>query len=141
MTLKLLLADDDQDDRLFFQDAVKASGIDVSLHSVTDGEQVISYLATADSLPDLVFLDLNMPCKNGRECLEEIRKDPQYKNLRVAVYTTSGEDREVANLEELGADIFIRKPNDFNLLCRLMADILNAHLENRVGKFEKYIYF
>ncbi len=85
--LDVLLADDDADDCMFFEDALKELPVKYTLKTVNDVVQLMHVLATyTSSLPDILFLDLNMPCKNGFECLEEIRKTERLKNLTVAIY-------------------------------------------------------
>lgn len=130
----VLLADDDQDDRLFFEDAVRATGLDINLSSVKDGEKLMESLMNPEkALPDIVFLDLNMPCKNGVECLKEIREIAKFKNLVVVVYTTSGEERDIQNVFDLGATVFIRKPNDFEKLCRVIDEVLRTDWKQSGG--------
>lgn len=141
MSLKLLLADDDQDDRLFFKDAVAKSGIAVEIDSVTDGEKLMQYLSNNRPLPDLVFMDLNMPCKNGSECLEEIRKSDDLNAVTIAVYSTSGEDRDVNMMFELGANIFIKKPNDFKLLCKIIEEVLTTDWKKSGLKNQRFTNF
>lgn len=122
-TLKVLLADDDTDDRIFFEKALLEIPISTQLTSVKDGEELMSYLnANADHLPDILFLDLSMPRKTGFECLSEIKENEKLKNLSVLVFTTSfvrGIDFEqtlINTLSKLGAQEYIRKPGDFEEL-------------------------
>ena len=78
--LKILLADDDESDRLLFKDAFKELKLKLGIHMVKNGVQLMDYLIkNEDDLPHLIFLDLNMPRKNGLECLTEIRNNPKYK--------------------------------------------------------------
>ena len=80
--LNFLLADDDTDDRYFFGKALKELSIPSTLTTVEDGEKLMDYLSeNSKQLPDVLFLDLNMPCKNGAECLTEIKNDQQLKHL------------------------------------------------------------
>src|ERR1051325_9789359 len=85
----ICLVDDDADDRFFFQTAVKK--IDGSYECITaqNGEDTLAKLRTATRLPDYIFLDLNMPFMNGKECLMELKKDERLKNIPVIIYTTS----------------------------------------------------
>lgn len=90
-TLKILLADDDDDDRLFFKEALEDIKIKTKVHTVNDGTALMEHLNQPGiPLPDMLFLDLNMPKKNGIQCLEEIRKDQRFKELTIAIYSTSG---------------------------------------------------
>lgn len=112
--IHLLLADDDEDDRLFFQDALDELSLVDSFKAVHNGEQLMQLLLNKDSqLPSLIFLDLNMPRKNGLECLTEIKSNERLKLLPVVVYSTSF-DMEIVNLlYKNGARYYIRKPAEF----------------------------
>lgn len=85
--LNILLVDDDKDDRFFFARALKALSIPTILVTISDGEQLMSYLSkNSEQLPDVLFLDLNMPRKNGNECLSEIKLNKKIKQLPVILY-------------------------------------------------------
>lgn len=94
----MLLADDDEDDCLFFKDAIEELPVNASLQTVNDGEQLMRMLNTKSmSLPDILFLDLNMPRKTGYECLSEIKLSEKLKTLPVVIYSTSM-DFDLVNL-------------------------------------------
>jgi DNA-binding NtrC family response regulator len=115
--LNILLADDDKDDRLFFKMALDASSIPTKLVSVADGEILMNYLSDNISLlPDVLFLDLNMPRKNGFECLTEIKNNKNLHKLPVIIFSTSFELEVVNQLYQNGAKYFIRKPAEFSQL-------------------------
>ena len=120
--LNVLLADDDEDDCLFFKVALEDLSVDSCLTTVNNGEQLMRELnARTERLPDIIFLDLNMPRKPGFECLREIKQDEKLKCLTVIVYTTSL-DRDVMDLlYENGAQHYIRKPGDFNQLKKVIS--------------------
>lgn len=110
---KILLIDDDADDRKYFVEAVQE--IDVAIECVTakDGEQALQLLRdTQFSLPDYIFLDLRMPKINGRQCLLQIKAEERLKTIPVIMYTTSREVEEMEELQSLGAVRFITKPSD-----------------------------
>jgi CheY-like chemotaxis protein len=112
--LSILLADDDKDDRLFFSMALDALTIPTELTAVVDGEKLMAYLyENTHQLPDVIFLDLNMPRKNGFECLLEIKLNPKMNKLPVIIFSTSFEQDVVNTLYENGAKHFIRKPSEF----------------------------
>ena len=119
--LNILLADDDKDDRFFFKMALDALTAPTRLVAVVDGEKLMDYLSeNAHQLPDVLFLDLNMPRKNGFECLSEIKSNPKLYALRVIIFSTSFE-QEVVNLLYLnGAQYFMRKPAEFAQLKRII---------------------
>jgi CheY-like chemotaxis protein len=94
--LHVLLADDDEDDRLFFKEAIDDIKMRTIVTIVNDGIELMEYLNNPEiSLPDVIFLDLNMPRKNGMQCLEEIRNDKILKNLTIAIYSTSSAERNI----------------------------------------------
>lgn len=124
----ILMAEDDSDDRLLAQDALKECGMLMDLRFVEDGVQLMDYLqrknkygqAGAAPKPTLIILDLNMPRKDGREALKEIKSDPVMRKIPVVVLTTSTADTDIARVYELGANSFISKPVAFNSLVWVM---------------------
>jgi CheY-like chemotaxis protein len=112
--LHILLADDDEADRMLFSEAFKELEIKINLQTVNDGTQLMKYLAVKDQLlPDFLFLDLNMPRKSGIECLKEIRSKAGFKDISIAIYSTSASDRYVDEAFSIGATVYILKPNTF----------------------------
>lgn len=120
-TIRILLADDDLDDCLLFKEALEQLPLSFHLVSVHNGEQLMQLLhQEKDQLPDMLFLDLNMPRKNGFKCLSEIKENEKLKQLPVIIYSTSF-DQEVVNLlYKNGAQHYIRKPNDFLEIKRVI---------------------
>jgi len=111
----ILLADDDTDDCYFFKVALEELMLSTNLTTVQDGEQLMKLLTKETSgLPDVLFLDLNMPRKNGFECLSEIKLNKRLKPLSVIIFSTSFEHEVVNLLFENGALYFIRKPSEFS---------------------------
>jgi CheY-like chemotaxis protein len=120
-TRQILLADDDKDDSMLFQDALDEIPLSTHLTTVFNGEQLIEYLnKTEEQLPDILFLDLNMPRKNGFACLSEIRRTEKLKLLPVIIFSTSYEPEIVNLLYKNGAQFYIRKPNNFTQLKKLI---------------------
>src|SRR4051812_32115664 len=108
--LHILLADDDKDDRFFFGKALQAIPILTDLVTVEDGKKLMEHLLkNPKRLPDVLFLDLNMPRKNGSECLAEIKDSPKIKQLPVIIYSTSLHEDVADLLYEKGAHYYIRK--------------------------------
>ncbi len=133
--LNVLLADDDKDDRLFFKMALDALSTPTELETVVDGEKLMVYLAeNPKNLPDVLFLDLNMPRKNGFECLTEIRQDKTLKNLPVIIFSTSYEHEVVNQLFINGAKYFMRKPAEFSQLKIIIEKTVSLILEKDVAK-------
>ena len=110
--LRILLADDDKDDRFFFKTVLNDIPIETHLTTVFDGEQLIDYLSkNSKNLPDVLFLDLNMPRKNGHECLVEIKLNEKFKQLPIIIYSTSLDEMIAEGLYKNGAYHYIRKTN------------------------------
>ena len=121
-TLKynLLLADDDEDDRGFFKEALDELSFPVNLTTVNDGVELMDLLLnTTGNIPDILFLDLNMPRKSGFECLKEIKKIDKLKHLIIIVFSTSLDSNIVDLMYENGANYYIQKPagNSRLFLC------------------------
>ncbi|MFP9115725.1 response regulator [Flavobacterium sp. RHBU_3] len=126
--LQIMLADDDEDDRLFFKEAFEEVKIKYEISTFNDGEQLMDYLNTPDSvLPDIVFLDLNMPRKSGMECLREIRQNDRLKKISVAIYSTSSSEQDIEETFTTGANVYIKKPNDFNMLKKVLSDVVHIN--------------
>src|ERR1035437_11098897 len=112
--LNILLADDDIDDFIFFKEALEELKLSTHLTVAHDGEQLMQLLTDKTSkLPDVLFLDLNMPRKNGFECLSEIKGNEKLKQLPVIIFSTSFEEEVVNSLYKNGAQYYIQKPPVF----------------------------
>jgi CheY-like chemotaxis protein len=124
----ILMADDDADDRLLAKDALDECRLPGNLHFVENGEELLDYLhhrekyagGTDAPRPGLILLDLNMPKKDGREALREIKSDPDLRQIPVIVLTTSQADTDIAQIYDLGANSFITKPVTFESLVQVM---------------------
>lgn len=119
--INILLADDDTDDCLFFKEALEELPVSTHLTTVHDGEQLMCWLnKTKDVLPHVLFLDMNMPRKRGVECLAEIRLDEKLKQLPVVIFSTSFDKDLVDQMYDSGANYYLRKPNDFSKLKKII---------------------
>tara|TARA_R110002020_G_scaffold167376_1_gene355626 strand:+ start:515 stop:961 length:447 start_codon:yes stop_codon:yes gene_type:complete len=135
--IKLLLADDDVDDRFFFKDSLSKIPIETNLTTVTNGVELMNLLLTSKTaLPDVIFLDLNMPMKSGFECLAEIMAHEKFKNLPIIIYSTSMDEPVVNSLYEQGAFHYIRKPGEYSKLKDVIFKGLNS-LTDRTFKPSK----
>jgi CheY-like chemotaxis protein len=127
----ILLADDDEEDRMLAADAMHASRVANDLRFVEDGEELLDYLYKRGRFtepgsaptPGLILLDLNMPRKDGREALREIKADPDLRRIPVVVLTTSKAEEDIYRTYDLGANSFITKPVSFDGLVAVMRDI------------------
>ncbi len=129
----ILLADDDEDDRLLTTDALRAAKVANELKTVCDGEELLDYLhhrgkyapPAVSPRPGLILLDLNMPRKDGREALREIKADPNLRSIPVVILTTSRTEDEINHTYDLGANSFMAKPVTFESLVQAMAIVTN----------------
>ena len=113
--INILLADDDTDDCMFFKEALKELLLPTDLTAVHDGEQLMQLLTNETTeLPHVLFLDLNMPRKNGFECLSEIKNNKKLNGLPVVIFSTSFDNEVVNRLHKSGALYFIKKPSHFS---------------------------
>jgi CheY-like chemotaxis protein len=129
--LNILLADDDADDCLFFEEAISELVPPTTFTAVHDGEQLMKLLSNKiNKLPNVIFLDLNMPRKNGFECLTEIKKNKALKDLPVVIFSTSFEQEVVNQLYQNGAHFFIRKPSEFSLFKKIILYAITLMKEN-----------
>ena len=127
-SIVILMADDDADDRLLAKDALAECRLANELHFVENGEELLDYLHRRGKYvnlanaprPGLILLDLNMPKKDGRESLKEIKDDPRLRTIPVVVLTTSNADTDISRIYELGANSFITKPVSFDSLVEVM---------------------
>jgi CheY-like chemotaxis protein len=132
--ITILVADDDPDDRLLIADAFTEASLTNILSFVRDGEELLSYLRREGvhvdaSRPGIVLLDLNMPKKDGREALAEMKSDPELRNIPVVVLTTSKAEEDVLRTYDLGVAGFVVKPVSFEGLVELIAGLANYWFE------------
>lgn len=132
----VVMADDDADDCALMRDAFRESGFDGRLEVVGDGEQLLAYLRRCasertrapDAEPAFVLLDLNMPNKDGREALAEIRADPALRHLPIVVFSTSAHPRDVLGSYQAGANSYIVKPSSYADIARLARELADYWL-------------
>ena len=137
-SLNVLLAEDDNDDRFFFDKALKEISISTQLTTVNDGEQLMIYLAeNSEHLPDVLFLDINMPRKNGFDCITEIKENKKLKDFFVVMFSTfysryvNYEQEMIKKLHGIRMDDFIRKPYDFEQLKEIIHKVLIRATEKK----------
>ncbi|MFO0590051.1 MAG: response regulator [Polyangiaceae bacterium] len=126
--ISILMADDDEEDRMLTQKAFELNHLGNELRFVEDGEELLDYLyhrgqyaaEGSSPRPGLILLDLNMPRRDGREALEVIKKDPSLRRIPVVVMTTSEADQDIARSYDLGANSYITKPVTFEQLARVI---------------------
>ncbi len=140
--LHILLADDDENDRLLFTEAFAELKIKTIVHTVNSGIQLMEWLNRKDNtLPDLLFLDLNMPLKNGLECLKEIRSNEKLKEISIAIYSTSDNQKDMEDTFHNGANVYITKPNSYKKLKQVLEKaVMTAYqYQNKSMKKENFL--
>lgn len=126
--MKIALADDDEDDRLFFTDAFEELKIDTKVMTFNDGVFLMDYLnSEAAVLPNVLFLDLNMPRKSGIECLKDIKADKRFNDISIAIYSTSASEEDIEKTFVMGANIYIKKPSDFASLKKVLSEVVTIN--------------
>lgn len=125
--MSILIAEDDADDRFLLKKAFEEYSTGENIHFVENGIEVMDYLRKIklnnQSYPSLILLDLNMPRKDGREVLKEIKENEIYKKIPVIVFTTSGNEMVIDKCYELGANTYIIKPLSFDKLLEVVQHI------------------
>jgi CheY-like chemotaxis protein len=125
MQKMILMVDDDPEDVQFFCNALYESNQPFYCISVTNAEEALSFLENTLITPEFIFLDLNMPRINGRECLTKLKADPRSKDIPVIIYSTSSHKKEIDELYKLGAAMFITKPYSMRVLMNTISSILS----------------
>ncbi len=135
---RILLADDDEGDRLLFKEILEEVELKTIVHTVNDGVQLMEYLSYENArLPHLLFLDLNMPYKNGLECLKEIRSNKVFNDISIAIYSTSTADSDIDEAFRLGANIYITKPANFQILKQVVTKAVKIVRQNQDTSFNR----
>jgi CheY-like chemotaxis protein len=129
--MDILLIDDDILDRELFVDAINLVGKGYNIIEAGNGQEALDYLTSAHRLPQLIILDLNMPVKDGRSTLKELKINKQFKSIPVCIMSTSSAAFDVSNSYENGANLFLVKPMDFKLLIEMLSSLLTL--------FNKYV--
>ena len=136
--MHIILADDDEDDRLFFTDAFDELKINTKVQTYNDGAELMDYLNDEEAiLPEILFLDLNLPKKNGIECLKEIKANPKFSNIAVAIYSTSSSEEHIEETFVTGANIYIKKPSDFNVLKKVLSEVVTINWQYQTSGLNK----
>ena len=136
--IHIILADDDEDDRMLFKDAFEELKINTKVNTFNNGVELMDYLNAPDSiLPHVLFLDLNMPKKNGIECLHEIKKNSRFNDIAIAIYSTSSSEEHIEETFVQGANIYIKKPNDFVTLKKVLGDVVTINWQYHTSGLNK----
>jgi CheY-like chemotaxis protein len=139
--LNVILADDDDDDRYMFNEAIEELRLDIDTRMFKNGLELLQYLEQSDPLPDMIFLDLNMPVMDGLKCLKKIRETPAYKDISIIIYSTSPSETYINKTFMLGANIYLIKPDSFNELKDLLYKVIlfNDYYRRLGAKKETFV--
>ena len=126
--MRLLLVDDDPSDVELVRESLKTSKLLVEINHVSDGHECMEYLRqvgkySSAKTPDVIFLDLNMPKKDGRQVLKEMKSDELLKQIPVVILTTSDAEVDIVKSYKLGANCYVTKPVDFNQIQKVVNEI------------------
>jgi CheY-like chemotaxis protein len=136
----IYLADDDEDDRVLFLDALQDLNLSVGLLQASDGQQLLNALYDAEHLPEVIFLDINMPGKNGFDCLTEIRNaQGDLKKVKVIMFSTSSSPSNIKLSDELGADFYAVKPSTYKGLKDILIQVLDKGLNKKSKNKKKFL--
>lgn len=141
--MNIFLADDDADDRLFFKEAIaNMRNFDIKLSLFENGSQLMEYFDDkSNEPPHILFLDLNMPGKSGKSCLSELRSDLRFRNMSIAIYSTSDSEKDVEDTFSGGANIYIHKPNDINKLKHAIQHVIKLNWQFHLSGMDKETFF
>ncbi|MDO7171929.1 response regulator [Mariniflexile sp. AS56] len=136
--IHIILADDDEDDRLFFTDAFDELNMSTKVNTFNDGVELMDYLLCEEAiLPQVLFLDLNMPKKNGIECLNEIKSNSKMADIAIAIYSTSASEEDIEETFVLGANIYIKKPSSFKQLKKVLSEVVSMNWQYHTNGLNK----
>jgi CheY-like chemotaxis protein len=127
----LVIADDDQDDVELFQEAVVETCPDINLTVATDGAKLLNILEEIPK-PDVILLDLNMPCKSGKECLVEIRAKDEFNDVPIVILSTSNHEADIDFCLREGANDYMVKPQSFEGMKSIIANICDGRLTQSI---------
>jgi CheY-like chemotaxis protein len=120
----LLLAEDDTEDAEIFRDILNDISSGINLLVVANGLLLMNHLHTTEELPDIIFLDMNMPLKNGLQCLREIKDFEKWQHVRIIILSTSSQPELVKTAYELGAELYLEKPTSYPKFKTLLKECL-----------------
>ena len=140
--LKIILAEDDKDDQELFMEALSATKVPSEVTTVENGEELVSTLKDpAEPKPDIVFIDINMPVKGGKEALEEIKTDQDLKEIPAVMLSTSSHPKDIEETFNKGANLYIQKPNSFTGFILILKKVFTLHWTKALMNPVKNIFF
>ncbi|MEP7168526.1 MAG: response regulator [Bacteroidota bacterium] len=140
--VKILLADDDKDDQEFFSEALDTAKIPSELTTVDNGQELIEHLKDpSEPNPDIIFIDINMPVKGGKEALAEIKSDDVLKEIPTVILSTSDHPNDIEETLNIGANLYVRKPNSLFSLVNILKKVFNLHWAKTLLNPVKKVFF
>ena len=141
MTLNILLVDDNVDEHFFFRHSLLLVTRPIYFHALPGGQEMIEYFKNeSNPLPDILFLDINMPMRNGRDCLSYIRSDVRLESVPVVMYSTSDSQRDIDDTYELGADLYVRKPNGMDAIRDMISSVIRIYERDQLKHSSKEVF-
>ncbi|RFS14981.1 response regulator [Emticicia sp. C21] len=128
----IFYTDDDSDDKEIFKEIINEIHPDSSIEFQSDGLELLNRLKEINYMPDILFLDINMPHTDGFQVLSEIRQDAAVKDLPIVILSTSNDADAIAKAKESGADLYICKPNSYSKLKDILAELLSLNWPNDI---------
>ncbi|KQX00854.1 hypothetical protein ASC72_08330 [Flavobacterium sp. Root420] len=140
--VKIILAEDDQDDQELFMEALNATKVPSEVITVENGEELVNTLKDpAEPKPDIVFIDINMPVKGGKEALEEIKSDQELKDIPAVMLSTSNHPNDIEETFNKGANLYIQKPSSFTGFILILKKVFILHWTKALINPVKNIFF
>jgi len=140
--LKIILAEDDKDDQDIFMEAVNATNVPSDVTTVENGQELIDILKDrTEPKPDIVFIDINMPVKGGKEALAEIKSDQELKDIPAVMLSTSNHQKDIEDTFNSGANLYIQKPNSFASLILILKKVFMLHWTKTLLDPVKKVFF
>jgi len=140
--VKIILAEDDKDDQELFMEALSATKIPSEVTTVENGEELVNTLKDgSEPKPDIVFIDINMPIKGGKEALEEIKADRELKEIPAVMLSTSNHPADIEETFNKGANLYIQKPNSFTGFILILKKVFILHWTKALMNPVKNIFF
>jgi len=130
MQKKIMMADDDEEDVDLFKDVLSDLAMDVHLQVAANGIELMKMLEVTEVFPELIFLDLNMPLKNGIICLQEIKSNPFWKNIKVIILSTSSHQDQIKVAYDKGADFYLTKSASYTDFKNTVAACLHKNWQS-----------
>ncbi|MBA9073992.1 CheY-like chemotaxis protein [Flavobacterium gossypii] len=136
--INIVLADDDADECSLFREAINEINENYNLVFFSNGKDLMNYLNDGEcESPDIIFLDLNMPVMSGIDCLSKIRSDNRYADTSIAIYSTSSSEQDQEETFMLGANVYIKKPNDYEKMKKVLQHVLRTYWQYHTSNMNR----